>query len=120
MSKYPCAEKLDTRLNKNGGQISTRKGSITRAHSKISMFAVEQVGVSELDTLRSTYTILGSTMCCNTSMMTSELGRRLIQRRGGYRPNASGSCNTGNRSTLRWQDMSCQIQGPRSVCRSKT
>ena len=44
MSKYPCAEKLDTRLNKNGGQISTRKGSITRAYSKSSMFAVEQVG----------------------------------------------------------------------------
>ena len=120
MSKYPCADKLDTRLNKNGGQISTRKGSITRAYSKTSMFAVEQVGVSELDTLRSTYTILGSIICCNTSMMTSGLGRRLIKRRGGYCPNASGNNNTGNRPTLRWQDMSCQIQGPRSVCRSKT
>ena len=64
-------------------------------------FAVEQVGVSELDTLRSTYTILGSTTRCNTSMITSELGRRLIKRRGEYRPNASGSYNTGNRATLR-------------------
>ena len=69
--------------------------------SKSSMFAVEQVGVSELDTLRSTYTILGSTTRCNTSMMTSELGRRLIKRRGGYRPNASENYITGNRATLR-------------------
>ena len=101
MSKYPCAEKLDTRLNKNGDQISTRKGSITRAYSKSSMFAIEQVGVSELDTLRinSTYTVLGGTMRCNTSMMTSELGRRLIKRRGGYRPNASDNYNTRNRAT---------------------
>ena len=99
MSKYPCAEKLDTHWNKNGGQISTRKGSITRAYSKSSMFAVEQVGVSELDTLRSTYTILGSTTRCNTYMMTSELGGRLIKRRGGYRPNASDNYNTGNRAT---------------------
>ena len=99
MSKYSCAEKLDTRLSKNGDQISTRKGSITRAYSKSSMFAIEQVGVSELDTLRSTYTILGSTMRCDTSMMTSELGRRLIKRRGGYRPNASDNYNTGNRAT---------------------
>ena len=54
--------------------------------SKSSMFAVEQVGVSELDTLRSTYTILGSTTRCNTSMMTPEVGRRLIKRRGGIVP----------------------------------
>ena len=101
MSKYPCAEKLDTRLNKNGGQFSTRNGSVTRAYSKSRMFAVEQVGVSELDTLRITYTILGSTMRCNTSMMTSELGRRLTKRRGGYRPNASDNYNTENRVTLR-------------------
>ena len=93
MSKYPCAEKLDTRLNKNGGQISTRNGSVTRAYSKSRMFAVEQVGRSELDTLRITYTILSSTMRCNTSMMTSELGRRLIKRRGGYCPNASDNYN---------------------------
>ena len=93
MSKYPCSEKLDTRLNKNGGQILTKNDSVTRAYSKSRMFAVEQVGVSELDTLRSTYTILGSTMRCNTSMMTSELGRRLMKRRGGYRPNASDNYN---------------------------
>ena len=93
MSKHPCAEKLDTRLNKNGGHISTRNGSITRAYSKSRIFAVEQVGVSELDTRRSTYTILGSTMRCNTSMMTSELGRRLIKRRGGYRSYGSDNYN---------------------------
>ena len=90
---------LDTRLNNNGGQISTKRGPITRAYSKSSMFAVEQVGVSEFDILRSTYTILGSTTLFNTSTMTSELGRRLIKRRGGYRPNASDNYNTGNRAT---------------------
>ena len=37
----------------------------------------------------STFTILGSTMRCNTSMMTSKLRKLLVTRRGGYGPNAS-------------------------------
>ena len=39
----------------------------------------------------STFTILGSTMRCNTSMMTSELGKLLVTRRGGYGLNASNN-----------------------------
>ena len=35
------------------------------------------------------FTILGSTMRCNTSMVTSKLGKLLVTRRGGYGPNAS-------------------------------
>ena len=35
------------------------------------------------------FTILGSTMRCNTSMVTSKLGKLSVTRRGGYGPNAS-------------------------------
>ena len=67
----------------------SRTCSITWAYRNSSKSAVEQVGVSELDSLRSTFTILGSIMRCNTSIVTSELGKMLMTRRKGYRPNVS-------------------------------
>ena len=66
-----------------------RKGSITRECRHSSELAVQLVGVSEFNALRSTFTIPDSTMRINTSMMMSELGKLLIKWRGGYRPNAS-------------------------------
>ena len=39
--------------------------------------------MSEFDSLRSIFTVLGSTMLCNTSVTASELGKLLVKRRGG-------------------------------------
>ena len=45
--------------------------------------------MSELDSLRSIFTIQGCTMRRNTFMITSEPGKLLTKKRGGYRPNAT-------------------------------
>ena len=84
ISNHTCPQYLDVRLDKNGGQFSTRRLLYSGLYCNRNKFAVEQVGVSELDSLRSSFAILvlNSTMRCSTSMMMSELVNVQIKARG--------------------------------------
>ena len=104
-SSSPCISRNNSSISRginesSSPRISSGTSNISNRSHNRSEFAVQQVWVFELSSLHSTCRALIGTMRSKSSMMTSELGKLSIKRRGGYRPNASSSYNTGNHSTF--------------------
>ena len=104
-SSSPCIIRNNNSISRginesSSPRISSGTSNISNRSRNRSEFAVQQVWVFELSSLHSTCRALIGTMRSKSSMVMSELGKLSIKRRGGYRPDASSSYNTGNHSTF--------------------